>query len=61
MYNYFLIIGRSIFWDMQNACPIMWMFLDYSCDLIYLMDTIVHAHEGIYIYIYCLLLVGTGT
>ena len=46
MYNYFLIIGRAVFWDMQNACPNVWMMLDYLCDLIYILDSVVHAHEG---------------
>ncbi|KAK4022302.1 hypothetical protein OUZ56_007775 [Daphnia magna] len=46
MYNYIFIVGRTVFWDMQNLCPIVWLVLDYTCDLIYVFDMAVHAHEG---------------
>ncbi len=46
MYNYIFIVGRAVFWDMQNLCPAVWLFLDYFCDLIYILDMVVHAHEG---------------
>lgn len=46
MYNYIFIVGRAVFWDMQNLCPIVWLVLDYFCDLIYVIDMFVHAHEG---------------
>ena len=48
MYNYIFIVGRAVFWDMQNMCPIAWLVLDYLCDLIYVCDTVVHAHEGLF-------------
>lgn len=47
MYNYIFIVGRTVFWDMQNLCPIVWLVLDYICDLIYVFDMAVHAHEGV--------------
>lgn len=46
MYNYIFIVGRSVFWDLQNLCPTVWMTLDYLCDFLYVLDMIVHAHEG---------------
>jgi hypothetical protein len=48
MYNYIFIVGRAVFWDMQNMCPIVWLVLDYLCDVIYMLDMIVHAHEGVF-------------
>lgn len=50
LYNYLLIIGRTVFWELQNACPALWLFLDYLCDLIYVVDSTVHAHEGSFIF-----------
>lgn len=47
MYNYIFIVGRTVFWDMQNVCPIVWLAFDYICDIIYIIDMIVHAHEGV--------------
>lgn len=49
MYNYVFIVGRTVFWDMQNLCPLVWIVLDYVCDFLYLCDMIVHAHEGIHV------------
>lgn len=46
MYNYIIIVGRSVFWDLQNLCPIVWLTLDYICDFLYVLDVFVHAHEG---------------
>ena len=48
IYNYIFIIGRAVFWDMQNLTPITWLVLDYVCDFIYLLDAVVHAHEGLF-------------
>lgn len=47
MYNYVFIVGRAVFWDMQNLFPVVWMVLDYTCDVIYILDMIIHAHEGL--------------
>lgn len=46
MYNYIVIVGRSVFWDLQNLCPIAWLTLDYISDFLYVLDMFVHAHEG---------------
>ena len=46
MYNLILVIGRSIFWELENKFPIGWIVLDYSCDFIYLVDMFVRMHEG---------------
>ncbi|CAG0916423.1 unnamed protein product [Notodromas monacha] len=41
-----MIIARSVFWDLQMALPEAWMVLDYSTDVIHLIDTAIRAHEG---------------
>lgn len=46
LYNVLLIIGRSVFWRLQNACPMVWFFLDYTCDLLYIVDMLVNARTG---------------
>ncbi|XP_046683906.1 cyclic nucleotide-gated cation channel subunit A-like [Homalodisca vitripennis] len=45
-YNLVFIIGRSVFWELNNAVTVLWWFLDYTCDGIYVIDTLIHAHEG---------------
>ncbi|XP_054275101.1 cyclic nucleotide-gated cation channel subunit A-like [Macrosteles quadrilineatus] len=45
-YNLVFIIGRSVFWELNNAVTLLWWALDYTCDGIYLLDTVIHAHEG---------------
>ena len=46
VYNLVMIIGRAVFWELQNVIPALWYFLDYTCDLIYLLDMAVRANEG---------------
>ncbi|XP_015910032.2 cyclic nucleotide-gated channel alpha-3 [Parasteatoda tepidariorum] len=46
LYNIIIIVGRSVFWELQNLCPHLWYFMDYLCDTIYLMDIIVHCRTG---------------
>ncbi|XP_067005088.2 cyclic nucleotide-gated cation channel subunit A [Anabrus simplex] len=46
LYNLILVICRAVFWELNNATPDLWWTLDYTCDAIYLIDTIIHAHEG---------------
>ncbi|XP_024081280.1 cyclic nucleotide-gated cation channel subunit A isoform X2 [Cimex lectularius] len=46
LYNLVLVIGRAVFWELNNLTPIVWFSLDYSCDFIYFLDVIIHAHEG---------------
>ncbi|XP_053624098.1 cyclic nucleotide-gated cation channel subunit A-like isoform X4 [Plodia interpunctella] len=45
LYNVVFVIGRAVFWELDNLTP-MWFVLDYLCDTIYLIDTVVHVHEG---------------
>ncbi|XP_033610303.1 cyclic nucleotide-gated cation channel subunit A isoform X2 [Cryptotermes secundus] len=46
LYNFVFVIGRAVFWELNNAAPALWWILDYTCDIIYLLDILVHAHEG---------------
>lgn len=46
VYNLIFVIGRSVFWEINNKVPVVWFTLDYLCDLVYVIDTLVHAHEG---------------
>ena len=46
MYNLVFIIGRSVFWEMDNLFPRGWLVLDYFCDFLYLADIFVRMHEG---------------
>ncbi|GFQ72183.1 cyclic nucleotide-gated cation channel subunit A [Trichonephila clavata] len=45
-YNTIIIIGRSVFWELQNLCPKLWYFTDYLCDIIYIVDIAVHCRTG---------------
>ncbi|XP_060535248.1 cyclic nucleotide-gated cation channel subunit A isoform X2 [Cylas formicarius] len=46
LYNLIFVLGRAVFWELNNAVPSLWWSLDYVCDVIYILDTLVHAHEG---------------
>ncbi|XP_059489121.1 cyclic nucleotide-gated cation channel subunit A [Neocloeon triangulifer] len=46
LYNMVFVVGRAVFWELDNATPYLWFALDYLCDAIYLADMVVHAHEG---------------
>ncbi|KAJ8975657.1 hypothetical protein NQ317_000997, partial [Molorchus minor] len=46
LYNVIFVLGRAVFWELNNAVPTLWFFLDYTCDAIYIADIFVHAHEG---------------
>ncbi|BET02716.1 Hypothetical protein NTJ_15534 [Nesidiocoris tenuis] len=46
LYNLVVVIGRAVFWELNNLNPSIWYCLDYTCDFIYLVDTFIHAHEG---------------
>ncbi|KAI5730637.1 hypothetical protein M8J76_015881 [Diaphorina citri] len=46
LYNLVFVIGRGVFWELNNAVPHVWFILDYSCDIVYVIDSIIHAHEG---------------
>ena len=41
LYNLIIVIGRSVFWDLQNLLPTGWLVLDYSSDFLYILDIIV--------------------
>ncbi|XP_068620013.1 cyclic nucleotide-gated cation channel subunit A-like [Battus philenor] len=45
LYNVVFVIGRAVFWELDNL-TVLWFVLDYLCDAIYVIDTVVHIHEG---------------
>lgn len=63
LYNVIFVLGRAVFWELNNATR-LWLILDYVCDFIYVLDTLVHAHEGKNFFftnlIICLLYVATN-
>ncbi|XP_068145948.1 cyclic nucleotide-gated cation channel subunit A [Drosophila tropicalis] len=46
LYNIIFVVGRAVFWEINKNAPGVWYTLDYLCDFIYLLDTLVHMHEG---------------
>ncbi|XP_026479261.1 cyclic nucleotide-gated cation channel subunit A [Ctenocephalides felis] len=46
LYNIIFVVGRAVFWEINNKIPAFWFTMDYFCDLIYWLDVAVHAHEG---------------
>jgi len=46
LYNIIFVVGRAVFWEINKSAPAFWYTLDYLCDFIYLLDTLVHMHEG---------------
>ncbi|CAD7076772.1 unnamed protein product [Hermetia illucens] len=46
LYNIIFVVGRAVFWEINRKATPLWWFLDYLCDFIYLVDTLVHMHEG---------------
>ena len=46
LYNVLVIVGRTVFWELQNLAPRVWFALDYICDSIYLLDMAIKAHES---------------
>jgi len=46
LYHFLFVIGRTVFCELNNAVPALWWTLDYTCDIICLLDIITHAHEG---------------
>ena len=55
LYNMVFVIGRAVFWELDKLTA-LWFVLDYLCDTIYLIDTVVHVHEGRYFLIALILL-----
>ncbi|XP_012548956.1 cyclic nucleotide-gated cation channel subunit A isoform X2 [Bombyx mori] len=45
LYNVVFVIGRAVFWELDNLTSV-WFVLDYLCDFVYLVDTVIHIHEG---------------
>ena len=45
MYNLLLIVGRTVFWELQTVAGGTWFALDYICDTLYILDMVVKAHE----------------
>lgn len=46
LYNLIFVIGRTVFWELENMFPIGWYVMDYSSDVIYLLDMFIRMHEG---------------
>ncbi|KAJ6652300.1 hypothetical protein lerEdw1_012710 [Lerista edwardsae] len=46
MYNWVILICRSCFPDLQQKYLLVWLALDYACDLLYLLDIGVRFHTG---------------
>ena len=45
LYNLILIVGRTVFWELQTVAGGVWFALDYLCDGLYITDMIIKAHE----------------
>ncbi|XP_037950636.1 cyclic nucleotide-gated cation channel subunit A-like [Teleopsis dalmanni] len=46
LYNLIFVVWRSVFWEVNNHATGLWYVLDYLCDFIYIVDILVHMHEG---------------
>ena len=46
LYNLIFVIGRAVFWELQNIAPVGWYIIDYGFDLVYLIDIFIRMHEG---------------
>lgn len=46
LYNIIFVVGRAVFWEINRNVPALWWTLDYLCDAIYIIDILVHCHEG---------------
>ncbi|KAL7838877.1 hypothetical protein AOLI_G00272810 [Acnodon oligacanthus] len=46
LYNWVLLVARACFDDLQTQNYILWLVLDYICDLIYILDSIVRLRTG---------------
>ena len=46
IYNLIFVIGRSVFWELENLFPVGWHVIDYFFDFIYVMDMLIRMHEG---------------
>lgn len=46
IYNLIFVIGRAVFWELENVSPTGWIIMDYLCDALYVLDILVRMHEG---------------
>ena len=46
LYNWTMIVARSVFWKLQSEYLVLWLVLDYVCDLIYILDMVVQFRTG---------------
>ncbi|XP_068104186.1 cyclic nucleotide-gated channel alpha-2 [Hyperolius riggenbachi] len=46
LYNWFLLVVRACFSDLQTSYIIVWLTLDYVCDVIYIIDIIIRFRTG---------------
>lgn len=46
LYNVLMIIGRAVFWELQNLSPAAWYAIDYAFDALYVVDMAVSARTG---------------
>ncbi|KAI8431039.1 hypothetical protein MSG28_001110 [Choristoneura fumiferana] len=42
LYNVVFVIGRAVFWELDDITR-TWFVLDYLCDAIFIIDTVVHG------------------
>ena len=47
LYNLLMIIARSVFWQLRDRGVVVWFVLDYTCDLVYLIDMFVQLRTGL--------------
>ncbi|XP_007257568.2 cyclic nucleotide gated channel subunit alpha 2b [Astyanax mexicanus] len=46
LYNWVLLVARACFDDLQTESYILWLVLDYICDVIYIIDSFVRLRTG---------------
>ncbi|XP_019379297.1 PREDICTED: cyclic nucleotide-gated cation channel alpha-4 [Gavialis gangeticus] len=46
MYNWIILICRACFVELQERYLVLWLVLDYACDLLYLLDVTARFHTG---------------
>jgi len=46
VYNLIFVIGRSVFWKLDELLGDGWLALDYVSDALYVVDSIIRMHEG---------------
>lgn len=46
LYNITMVIARSVFTQLQTDFLAVWFVLDYACDVMYVIDTIIRFKTG---------------